>query len=76
VVAFFEVLQRQAEPNEFLAEMRACMRARDFVALSVPNCERWQTSMDALDYPHNHFLRWSSLSLQNALRAHGFSVLV
>jgi hypothetical protein len=31
--------------------------------------------MDALDYPPNHFLRWNSTSLQNALRAHGFSVL-
>jgi hypothetical protein len=31
--------------------------------------------MDALDYPPNQFLRWNSTSLQNALRAHGFSVL-
>ena len=75
VVTFFEVLEHQAEPNEFLAEIRACLRARGFIALSVPNRERWQTSMDALDYPPNHFLRWNSLSLQNALRAHGFSVL-
>jgi hypothetical protein len=39
VVAFFEVLQRQAEPNEFLAEICACLRPRDFIALSVPNRE-------------------------------------
>jgi hypothetical protein len=41
----------------------------------VPNRERWQTSLDALDYPPNHFLRWNSASLQPALKAHGFSVL-
>jgi SAM-dependent methyltransferase len=75
VVTFFEVLEHQAEPNEFLAEIRACLRPRGFIALSVPNRERWQTSMDALDYPPNHFLRWNPASLQNALRAHGFSVL-
>src|SRR5258708_32942500 len=51
------------------------VRPRGFIALSVPNRERWQTSMDALHYPPNHFLRWNSLSLQNALRAYGFSVL-
>jgi 2-polyprenyl-3-methyl-5-hydroxy-6-metoxy-1,4-benzoquinol methylase len=75
IVTFFEVLEHQSDPSAFLAEARECLRPRGFVALSVPNRERWQTSMDALDYPPNHFLRWNSHSLQAALKAHGFSVL-
>jgi len=68
------VLEHQADPNVFLSEIRACQRPRGFIALSVPNRERWQISLDALDDPPNHFLRGNSLSLQNALKAHGFSV--
>ena len=74
VVTFFEVLEHQADPNAFLVEI-ACLRPRGFIALSVPNRERWQTSLDALDYPPNHFLRWNSISLQTALKRHGFTVL-
>ncbi|HEY6129083.1 MAG TPA: class I SAM-dependent methyltransferase [Candidatus Acidoferrum sp.] len=75
VVTFFEVLEHQADPNVFLSEIRSCLRPRGFIALSVPNRDRWQTSMDPLDYPPNHFLRWNSQSLRNAMKAHGFSVL-
>jgi len=75
VVTFFEVLEHQANPAAFLQEIRSCLRPRGFIALSVPNRQRWQTSMDPLDYPPNHFLRWNPVSLQVAMKAHGFSVL-
>jgi SAM-dependent methyltransferase len=75
LVTFFEVLERQADPHSFLTEVRACLQPRGFIALSVPNRERWQTSMDPLDYPPNHFLRWNADSLQSVLKTHGFSVL-
>ena len=69
------MLEHQADPAAFLQEIRSCLRPRGFVALSVPNRDRWQTSTDPLDYPPNHFLRWSPESLQVAMKAHGFSVL-
>jgi SAM-dependent methyltransferase len=75
LITFFAVLERQADPHHFLAEIRGCLRPRGFIALSVPNRERWQTSMDPLDYPPNSFLRWNPVSLQSVLKAHGFSVL-
>jgi len=75
IVTFFEVLEHQADPGSFLQEVRGCLRPRGFIALSVPNRERWQTAMDVVDYPPNHFLRWNALSLQAAMKAHGFSVL-
>jgi len=75
VLTVFEVLEHQADPAPFLAEVRSCLRPRGFLALSVPNRNRWQTSMDALDYPPNHLLRWSPDSLAAALHANGFSIM-
>lgn len=75
IVTLFDVLQHQADPATFLAEVRACLRPRGFIAISVPNRLRWQASMDPLDYPPNHFLRWSPDSLVAVLKAHGFSIM-
>lgn len=75
VVTFFEVLEHQASPVEFLRKIRSCMRAGGLIALSVPNRERWMTGPDVLDYPPNHFLRWSAGSLRKFLSAQGFDIL-
>jgi len=75
VVTFFEVLEHQAAPVEFLEKVRACLRTGGYIALSVPNRERWLTGPDVLDYPPNHFLKWNSAALKNLLSAHGFMVL-
>ena len=75
VVTFFEVLEHQAEPRGFLEEAKACLRPGGHVALSVPNRERWQTGVDVLDYPPNHFLRWNAASLGRFLEAAGFEML-
>jgi SAM-dependent methyltransferase len=75
VVTFFEVLEHQAEPAKFLEEVKACLRTCGYVALSVPNRERWLTGPDVLDYPPNHFLRWSAGSLRQFLGSRGFEVL-
>lgn len=75
VATFFEVLEHQADPAAFLAEVRACLRPRGFIALSVPNRDRWLTCMDPVDYPPNHFLRWNPESLLAVLKSLGFSVM-
>jgi len=75
VVTFFEVLEHQAAPVEFLQKIRSCVRAGGLIALSVPNRERWMSGPDVLDYPPNHFLRWSSGSLRKFLGAQGFEIL-
>lgn len=75
VVTFFEVLEHQATPVEFLKNVRACVRSGGLIALSVPNRERWQTGPDVLDYPPNHFLRWNATALKKFLGAQGFDVL-
>jgi SAM-dependent methyltransferase len=75
VVTFFEVLEHQAAPVEFLKKVKSCLRPRGYLALSVPNRERWLTEPDPLDYPPNHFLRWNVASLRNVLSAQGFEIL-
>jgi 2-polyprenyl-3-methyl-5-hydroxy-6-metoxy-1,4-benzoquinol methylase len=75
VVTFFEVLEHQAAPVEFLRQVKACARPGGVIALSVPNRERWLTGPDVLDYPPNHFLRWNAASLEKCLNAQGFEVL-
>ena len=75
VVTFFEVLEHQATPVEFLQKVRMCLKPRGTIALSVPNRERWMTGPDVLDYPPNHFLRWNAAALKNLLIAHGFEIM-
>jgi SAM-dependent methyltransferase len=75
VVTFFEVLEHQATPVEFLQKVRACVRTGGLIALSVPNRERWLTGPDVLDYPPNHFLRWNAGALKTFLCEQGFEVL-
>jgi SAM-dependent methyltransferase len=75
VVTFFEVLEHQAAPTEFLQKLRTCVRPGGMIALSVPNRERWLTGPDVLDYPPNHFLRWSAAALRQFLSAYGFEVM-
>jgi 2-polyprenyl-3-methyl-5-hydroxy-6-metoxy-1,4-benzoquinol methylase len=75
VVTFFEVLEHQTEPAEFLRSVRACLKQQGTIALSVPNRERWLTGPDVLDYPPNHFLRWNAEALKKFLTANEFEVL-
>src|SRR5229473_5404158 len=75
VVTFFEVLEHQAAPVEFLQKVKVCVRPGGMIALSVPNRERWLTGPDVLDYPPNHFSRWNAAALKKFLNTQGFDVL-
>lgn len=75
VVTFFEVLEHQVNPRAFLNAAKRFVAESGFIALSVPNRERWQTKFETLDYPPNHLTRWSPLALRNFLEANGFDVL-
>ncbi len=75
VVTFFEVLEHQADPAAFLRAIVACLRPGGYIALSVPNRDRWLTGPDVFDYPPNHFLRWNEAALRNVLPRFGFEVL-
>src|SRR5216117_12116 len=75
VITFFEVLEHQASPVEFLQKVKLCVRPGGAIAMSVPNREQWLTAPDVLDYPPNHFLRWNASALGKFLSAQGFEIL-
>jgi SAM-dependent methyltransferase len=75
VVTCFEVLEHQDDPLGFLNVLKEFIREGGFLAISVPNRERWQKGTDALDYPPNHLTRWSPRVLGRFLERNGFEVL-
>ncbi len=76
VITFFEVLEHQDKPKEFLEMVKGLLKDGGCIAGSVPNREslfletEWKCSHG--DYPPNHFLRFSKSSLEKALNFAGF----
>ena len=60
---------------DFVLLVKQCLKNEGFIALSVPNRERWQKVPDVLDYPPNHLTRWNVPSLTSLLTAQGFEIL-
>ena len=77
VVTFFEVLEHQDRPREFLEKVKSLLKDGGYVAGSVPNRERLFREVDWKyfrgDYPPHHFLRFSKGALGNAFKILGFS---
>ena len=74
-VTFFEVLEHQEDPRSFLDMAKLFLNDDGFIALSVPNRNRWQIEDDPLDFPPNHLTRWSPAALRNFIERNGFEVL-
>jgi 2-polyprenyl-3-methyl-5-hydroxy-6-metoxy-1,4-benzoquinol methylase len=70
-ITFFEVLEHQDKPKEFLEMVRNLLKEGGWIAGSVPNriISRFLWS----DYPPHHFLRFSKQALEKALLLNGFS---
>jgi len=75
VVTFFEVLEHQSHPREFLQCVRRLIAPSGFVALSVPNRDRWRKAQEVVDCPPNHLTRWNAAALKTFLSFNGFEVL-
>jgi len=78
VITFFEVLEHQDKPREFLRMVRELLKEGGYIAGSVPNRERlfakdvdWKYFHG--DYPPHHFLRFSKECLEKVLDLTGFS---
>jgi SAM-dependent methyltransferase len=76
VITFFEVLEHQDKPREFLEMVKGLLKEGGYIAGSVPNRERvlveyyWKCT--DVDFPPHHFLRFSQKSLENAIKLSGF----
>jgi len=78
IITFFEVLEHQDKPREFLKMVKDLLKDGGYIARSVPNRGRlfakdidWKYFHG--DYPPHHFLRFSKESLEKALKLSGFS---
>jgi SAM-dependent methyltransferase len=77
VITFFQVLEHQDKPREFLEMVKGLLKEGGYIAGSVPNRERLFVEIDwkdrfHWDYPPHHFLRFSKSSLEKALNFSGF----
>jgi 2-polyprenyl-3-methyl-5-hydroxy-6-metoxy-1,4-benzoquinol methylase len=77
VITFFEVLEHQDKPREFLEMVKGLLKEGGYIAGSVPNRERLFVEIDwryyDFDYPPHHFLRFSKFSLYRAFKNCGFT---
>jgi len=71
VITFFEVLEHQDKPREFLEMVKGLLKEGGYIAGSVPNRESMFIELLRFnhvdDYPPHHFLRFSKSSLEKAL---------
>ncbi|WP_340371399.1 class I SAM-dependent methyltransferase [Thermodesulfobacterium thermophilum] len=77
VITFFEVLEHQDRPMDFLRMVRELLKEGGYMAGSVPNRESFFAEIlirkdSLIDYPPHHFLRFSHKALENALKLAGF----
>jgi 2-polyprenyl-3-methyl-5-hydroxy-6-metoxy-1,4-benzoquinol methylase len=76
VITFFEVLEHQDKPREFLDIVKGLLKEGGYIAGSVPNRDRLFVEIEWKyfhgDYPPHHFLRFSKSSLEKALNFSGF----
>ncbi|MFZ8859091.1 MAG: class I SAM-dependent methyltransferase, partial [Thermocrinis sp.] len=75
VITFFEVLEHQDKPREFLEMVKGLLKEGGYIAGSVPNRESMSIELiryNYVDYPPHHFLRFSKSSLEKALNFSGF----
>ena len=78
VITFFEVLEHQDKPREFLEMVKGLLKEGGYIAGSVPNRESiFQKELHQkiyfwIDNPPHHFLRFSKSSLEKAFNFSGF----
>jgi SAM-dependent methyltransferase len=76
VITFFEVLEHQDKPREFLEMVKGLLKEGGYIAGSVPNRNTvlieslWKSTH--IDFPPHHFIRFSQKSLESAIKLSGF----
>ncbi len=77
VITFFEVLEHQNDPLEFIQLVKQILKPDGLIAGSVPNRDRLFVEIcrvDKVDFPPHHFLWFSEKSIRKFLIRHGFQI--
>ena len=76
IITFFEVLEHQDNPKEFLQNVSRLLKRTGYIAGSVPNKDRLFANLERMtnhvDLPPHHFLYFSKKSLKFLLEKEGF----
>ncbi|MBI3584136.1 MAG: methyltransferase domain-containing protein [Nitrospinae bacterium] len=75
VITFFEVLEHMDSPNNFIKLIKTGLKPGGYIALSVPNRERFLDPLGDGDYPPNHLTRWNASSISSFLEKRGFEII-
>ncbi|MEM3872043.1 MAG: class I SAM-dependent methyltransferase [Nitrososphaeria archaeon] len=82
IITFFEVLEHQDKPKEFLETIKSMLKPNGYIVLSVPNRESllnrklYRELLYSTDNPPHHFLRFSKNTLENIFRKLGFEEIL
>jgi 2-polyprenyl-3-methyl-5-hydroxy-6-metoxy-1,4-benzoquinol methylase len=79
VITFFEVLEHQDKPKEFLEQVKMLLKSGGWIAGTVPNRESifinlYRGKYEKTDLPPHHFLRFSKKVLKNFFEQNGFLI--
>ncbi len=73
VVTLFEVLEHIDDPVGLMDQIRSILKPQGFIALSVPNAERFMIRRELSDFPPHHLTWWNAATLQTFLSSRSFS---
>ncbi len=81
VITFFEVLEHQDKPQEFIQNVKKLLKPEGYIAGTVPNREcffikLYRGKLEKTDFPPHHFIRFSKGVIKTFLEKNGFSVAV
>jgi 2-polyprenyl-3-methyl-5-hydroxy-6-metoxy-1,4-benzoquinol methylase len=80
LVTFFEVLEHQDSPADFVAQVASLLKPGGKIAGSVPNSGRFLACLDrrlsAGDLPPHHFLWFTARSLKRLFESKGFTNVI
>lgn len=75
VVTFFEVLEHLPDPKLFLDNVKKLLNRQGYIAVSVPNRNRYINTIAYLDKPPYHLIRWTEKALSNFITQMGFKLI-
>ncbi|OAQ21823.1 class I SAM-dependent methyltransferase [Thermosulfurimonas dismutans] len=77
IITFFEVLEHQDDPRKFIQNIKKILNIPGIIAGTVPNRDNFFSKrfsrISLIDYPPNHFLRFSKKSLEFLLDLEDFN---